>query len=137
MTAFMRPLFAQDFHPHNAPIAAIDGEGDELVAVGDGHTVVDAGRIIINGFLRLADRHGGQHVNRIAEDDGRRMSFARQRDFPTDIVGLAPVDRWIGVQRNTVGQRPTPLRPVVRERRGVANGSTIRQRGYREQAAKK
>ena len=132
----MRPLFAQDFHPQNASIAATDGKGDELVAVRDRHTVVDAGRIIIHGLLRLADRHSGQHVNRIAEDDGRRMSFARQRDFPTDIVGLAPADRRIGVRRDTVGQRPAPLRPVVQESPAVASASTIRQRGYREQAAK-
>ena len=68
---------AQDFHPQNAPIAAIDGEGDELVAMRDGHAVVHAGRIIVNGLLRLADRDCGEHVNRTPEDDGRRMSFAR------------------------------------------------------------
>src|SRR5438552_10198229 len=37
----------------------------------------------------------------------------------------------------TVTLRPAPLRPVVQDRRGVASASTIRQRGHREQAAKK
>src|SRR5437762_11230584 len=103
MTALVRPLFAQDLLPQNASIAATDGEGDKLMAMRDGHTVVNAGRIIINRLLRLADRESGQHIDRIAEGDGRRVSFARQRNFPTDIVGLAPADRWIGVRRNTVG----------------------------------
>src|SRR5437016_13556435 len=50
------------------------------------------------------------------------MSFARQGDFPADIVGLAPVDWRIGARRHAVGRRPAPLWPVVR---GCGAGSDV------------
>ena len=134
VTALVRPLFAQDFLPQNSSVPAADGEHDELMAMRDRHAVVNAGRIVIDRLLRLADGHCGQDVNRIAEDDGRGMAFARQRNFPADIVGLAPVDGRIGVRRDAIGQRPAPLRPVAQRLRAGTNARVTAKSREREQA---
>src|SRR3974390_1826880 len=52
------------------------------------------------------------------------MCFARQRDFPTDIVSFAPANWRICIGRDAVSKSPPPLLPTIR-RRG-AGGNTRR-----------
>ena len=100
--------------------------------------VVYARSIVIDGLLCLACRRRDQKKNRIAEDDGRRMAFAWQGEFPADVVRLTPVDGRIGARRNSVRQRPAPLRPVVQVNiAGSANAITAQNGCGREKAKKK
>src|SRR6266550_9574527 len=59
VTAFVRPLFAQGFRPQHTAIPSADGQSEKLVAMSDWHAVVNAGGIVIDRLLRLANRHRG------------------------------------------------------------------------------
>ena len=102
MTPFVWPLFAKDFLPQNISIPATKGKDCKLVAMGDRHTVVNARGTVIDRLLRPAHRCCGKKINRIAKDNGRRMAFAWQGDFPPDIVGFTPVDRRSCAWRNAI-----------------------------------
>jgi len=70
VAALVRPRFAQDFRPQYPSISAAERQSEELMAVSDRHAVMNTRRVVVHGLLRFAHRHGGQHVNRITEDDG-------------------------------------------------------------------
>ena len=55
MATLVRPFFAQALHPRDASIPAVDGQSDKLMAVSDGHAVVNAGGVVKDGLLRLSD----------------------------------------------------------------------------------
>src|SRR5258708_9520285 len=68
VTTLVRPLFAQGFRPQYTPVATADGEREKLVAMSDRHAVVNARGIVVDRLLRVAPRHNGPDVNRIAEN---------------------------------------------------------------------
>jgi hypothetical protein len=65
------------------------------MAVRDGNAVVNAGSGIVHWRLRGAGGRGREHVNRVAQRDGRGVSLAGKRYFPANIVGFTPFERWV------------------------------------------
>ena len=55
------------------------------------------------------------------------MRFARQRNLPADVVGLAPMHRRMGERRHAGGQRTAPMRPVAERLRAWTAGRVVRQ----------
>src|SRR5262245_7179479 len=109
----MRPFLTNRFVPQNFSVAAAHGQHEKLMSVRDRHTVVDAGRAVINRFLRFANWQRCLDKHAIAPDDWRGMSFARERNPPADVVGLAPLHWRLSEWRDAIGQRAAPLRPVA------------------------
>src|SRR6266436_2748588 len=99
----MWPLFAQHFRPLHFAVTTINRERKKLVTVRHGHTVVNSRRVIIDGFLRRTDWRGGKDINRITGNDWRRMPFAWDSNFPTHVVGFAPVNWRIRAGCDAVG----------------------------------
>src|SRR5262245_39916830 len=95
----------------------------------DRDAVVNTRSVVVDWLLRVAHRHCGQDGNRIAESDRRRMSFARQSNFPADVVGLAPMEGRICARRDAVRQRSAPLRPATRSGGAAADTRLIAQGG--------
>jgi hypothetical protein len=52
------------------------------------------------------------------------MTFAWQNNFPSDIIGLAPLNRRICMRGNAIGQRTPPLRPAILRRNATHRLST-------------
>src|SRR6266850_4023743 len=65
------------------------------------------------------------------------MSFPRQRNFPANIIGCAPVDGRISARRDAIGQRSPPLRPAICGSSGNAAPRLIRQGRKRGQTGEK
>ena len=103
------------------------------MAMRDRHTVMNAGRVIMNRLLRLPNRHRGQHINRITENNGRSMPLPGQLNLPANIVGFASVNGWIGERLHTIGQRPAPLRPIAQCLRAGLNARVTGKGGRCEQ----
>ena len=118
--------------PEDVSRFAIYCEDNEVVATVHGEVVMRTGRVVPDGFLEsFANRDTRCQENAITPDDRRRVSKARNRCLPRDVLLLAPFDRGIGVRCGPCHQRPTPLRPepgctifsaeAGRELRGNAN----------------
>jgi len=83
---------------------AADGHGHKLMAMSDRHAVVNTWSSVINRLLRFPTGTATRR-KRIAEHD-RRMSFPRQRNFPANIIGFAPVDGRISARRDAIASGP-------------------------------
>ena len=111
VSAFVRKFLAQGPLPNNLAVGAVYGENDELVALRGRHVIVRAGRVSGYGVHGIPERDRSADIDAIAPDDRRGMPHARQRELPTNILGLAPF-RWrVRIRRDASSQWSAPLRP--------------------------
>src|SRR5262249_4160916 len=96
--------------------AAVETEDDELVIVGRGlcallEARVEFGQLV--GVCGSISRGGGDDEDLIAPDDGGGAATAGQLGLPPDVGLLIPVERWVSLRGGAVGERTTPVMPVV------------------------
>src|SRR4029453_2914944 len=66
---------------------------------------------LVLGVARHAGRNGREHEHAIAPDNWRGAAAAGNLDLPFDVLGFAPLERWVGGLRNAGGGWSAPLRP--------------------------
>ena len=102
--------FLYCFLPHGLSRLAIECQYLKLKDIWHRRSVAGLG--CIYGFVGF---HRGLHKNFIAPNNGRGVpEQARQFDFPTDVLILAPFQRGIVAFDKAIRIWPSPMRPVVR-----------------------
>ena len=139
MTPCVREFLSYNAFPEDLAVAAADGHHHESVALRNGRFVVGVEGAAVPGCYRFPVGDGGCDEDVIAPDDRGRMPFARQFNLPTDVLGLAPLDRQVGVWCNAGAHGTAPLGPVVfRTRKHLVSrcGRCRQQPAYRQETDK-
>lgn len=114
MPTFMGPVLADDRLPGQPAVLPEHRLHGVFMTMGDRHAVVNTRGLIEDGLLGLAHRGSGHHDHPVAEDDGRGMALAGNRELPADVVAFTPLQGRLGRRRYARGQRAPPLGPGQR-----------------------
>src|SRR5262249_19654598 len=112
LVAFVGRRFAGDLLPNDFARTTIDAQHCELKLP----AFVSCGLSLI-----LICRDRAEHENPISPNDRGGVAFAGKREFPFNVVGLAPIQRRVGVRSYTRTERAAPLWPKIISG-GIGNG---------------
>jgi len=101
------------------------------VPMGHRNAVMNARRIVMNGWLGFTHRRGRQHHDAVGESDGRSVSGPGKRNFPPHIPGLTPFQRRTSKGAGAIGAGSPPLRPPI-VKGGARRGGGVQGQAQRD-----